>query len=522
MNIPTLQESLILIWNLPSDVPAHLVSLLGWLRFHQDADGIVQDDNETIAHNLHIDRSSVVRAFQWEKQNLSVLDCVYTYKKGDAVIRSNEPPNSPMKPHGRFMGRECKVKWDVLKQFHVARRLTVNRLNTDSLAAHFGGSPCTFGREGMGIETKSATDEAGAHATPSSNPVVTLAVSALNHLFLEAQQLRGITKPIDIVHGQKSESALSQFIAKMPSQGRWTPWERTVNLFSFWVERHSFEKLKDPLRAFIQNAPQFGSDLGLWEQTSVERFRELPKPAPEPWTNDPEVTEIFTHVYQKTHVSLNRTIIWYALQKLSAEKIKVAVSHHLECGLGGSVAQGSRDIKTTMQKFFVEGGIDAALTEIRVNAEQEQERLEAQAKRDAEQAALDQAAAEKAAAEKLAKDQRERAERERQSLEYQQAQERRRQEYLQEYSAKEQDKLKKVQWLADAVQHILNDEDTGTAWFNETDSVGIRVHENPHKDNDAAWAAAERELDQAYEQRKSNDSARTNCGDDSIGAQMIS
>ena len=273
MSEPVLHESLLLLRELPPEVPVGLVSVLIWLRLDPEA------TNVDLAKWTRSDESSVKRWLRIARENQLII-VQYLYKIGGVVTPCFEPPNSEGAPAGRFMGTHRSLNYVQIKQIREVDRLAVNPPNAPSqgsLAAHgeptIGGSQGALGREGMGHMGGSSQNlSTGLFRQP---PILTLTKRALNDLCLAAQRNLGVKSPVNIVWRGDDPKAIRRFIDQMPANLRWAPWERVVNLFSFWVERHSRKKLKFEFKTFCRDADDWMPSLIAWENETMDQMRSI-------------------------------------------------------------------------------------------------------------------------------------------------------------------------------------------------------------------------------------------------------
>lgn len=187
-----------------------------------------------------------------------------------------------------------------------------------------------------------------------------LARRAMNDLSRTAQRNIGVKRSLDLVPSERSERRLRQFINAMPARLRWTPWERTVNLFSFWVENHPRKNLKFEIAAFISDHEMWMPSLTLWENETMDQMRSLnavesieePKAPQEP--EDPRIGELASFTYELTGVLPALVHMTKLLAVYDISEIKDAVKEY-------SDLLGEKELKAGMKSFFADGGAVAVI-----------------------------------------------------------------------------------------------------------------------------------------------------------------
>ena len=349
MSEPTLQESLLLLRALPAEVPVGVVSILTWLRLDPEA------TNVDLAKWTRSDESSVKRWLRIARENQLII-VQYLYKIGGVVTPCFEPPNSKGAPAGRFMGTHRSLNYPQIKQIREVNRLAVNPQTAPlqgSLTAQgeptIGGSQGALGREGIGhMGVSPQNPSTGLFRQP---PILTLTKRALNELCLAAQRNLGIKSPVNIVWRGDDPKAIGRFIAQMPANLRWAPWERVVNLFSFWVERHSRKKLKFEFKAFCRDADDWMPSLIAWENETMDQMRSIvPAAESEPGEeDDPRLAELASFNYNLTGTTPSPVQLAKLLAEYDLPEIKAALTEYV----GGLE---DKEIKAGMKSFFAEGG----------------------------------------------------------------------------------------------------------------------------------------------------------------------
>lgn len=273
-----------LITGLPADVPATLITLLLWL--HGGEEPTVDSPTPSIdalAAKLHDSPSSVQRAVNFGVEN-DLLIAEYIFFQGKTKVRVSRYTKLKDDIKGQIVGRLLFPNWTKIQQLQDSSIviLTTPKSGRRSQAEYTAG----VSTRGLGEEGKEGSinpSQFGGDFAPAA--ICTLAWRELEKRFREAQELRGIppTRRVSLVHGKRDTYTLRQMIATIPEKGRWLPYMRTVNLFSFWIEGHPLKNLKTAMGAFLGNHQEWLLHLHEWEATATEEFRVLKV--------DPETTD---------------------------------------------------------------------------------------------------------------------------------------------------------------------------------------------------------------------------------------
>jgi hypothetical protein len=351
---PTLQEALRSIYDLPPDVPAVVRAVLIAIRLDNTA------TEEDIVNWTGWSESSVERARRFSSEH-GLIATTYFYRVNGDRAASLEVPNSPNAPRGKFDGTETNLNYVRIRQLKEASSVTGTLLNSSKGGgvASQGGplveSSRGYGREGLGARVfpKPPFTRNGSAA------ILVLTKRAINDLCLTAQLHQGVKNPQDVVLSRDDDRLLRRFLNTMPARDSWAPWERTVNLYSFWVQNHPRKRLKFEIKAFAAQSDQWTPSLVLWEDKSTDQMRTLPVPEAEVESDeeptDARIGEIGALTYGITGVLPAVVHVKKLLVSYDAEEIKGALKEY-------AAHLGDEELKWGMKSFFAGGGAVAVIT----------------------------------------------------------------------------------------------------------------------------------------------------------------